>query len=215
MGFGGVGRLRRWTEQMARYVSSAQLTLPEEIVPLDGPPELLELDGPRDGPPSATTGPAADKPELSADTEAALAVIEPTTTPGATEPPARTVGAEATGADPEPFAPAGQEAAGTERGVEGDGLEGEGDRLEAPWVDAAPKREVGPRRSLGMSAARSHARLGARALAVGVLVLVVAAIVVAAWPDGSAHRSAASHARQRAQAPRIVRPSKPARRGAA
>src|SRR4051812_34380168 len=178
MGFGGVGRLRRWTEQMARYVSSAQLTLPEEIVPLDGPPELLELDGPRDDPPSATTGQAADKPELSADTEAALAVIEPTTAPGATEPPATSEGAEATGADPKPLAPARQETAGTERGVDGDGLEGDGDRREAPWVDAEPEREGGPRRSHGMSAAaRSHARLGARALAVGVLVLVVAAIV--------------------------------------
>jgi hypothetical protein len=173
---------------MARYASRHQLVLTEEIVPLDGL-DLIDGDGSDDAEPSEAAAAGSG-----------LGVIDPLAFDLGREEPART--------DPradDPGADRGTRATETEGddNVEQDSAKRAGELADAkePWVASVDHSDPAPARRPSASSRRgpSHARLGERALAIGVVVLVVVGVVVAAFASDLTHRAAP--ARRAAQAP--------------
>ena len=162
---------------MARYASPHQLALTEEIVPLDGL-DLIDGDGAEEA-----------KPAEAAAAGAGLGVIEPLASDLGREEPASTEPADA------PVAERGTRATQTEGDdmVEQDSAKLADER--EPWVASVDDSDPAPARRPRASSrgGPSQARLGGRALAIGVVVLVVVGVVVAAFASGLTQRAAPAH----------------------
>ena len=193
---------------MARYASPHQLALTEEIVPLDGL-DLIDGDGAEEAKP-------ADVPAA----EAGLGVIEPLTFDLGREEPAST--------EPRADAPVADRGTRATETEGDDNVEQDSAKLagkladeqepwvarvdnsakladeEELWVAGVDDSDPAPARRPRASSRRgpSQARLGGRALAGGVVVLVGVAVV--AFASGGTQRAALAH--RASTAPAAARP---------